>query len=94
MSKIKIKICGLTRVIDAEAAVAAGADAIGVIFAASSKRRVSITTAQQIAKVLPPFVALVGVFADNSVGQIKQVLSKVPLTHLQFHGAESPAFCR
>ena len=76
---MQIKICGITRPEDALAAFAAGADAIGLVFFANSKRAVSIAQAKAICEVLPPLAQI--------------VLSAVPLTLLQFHGNESPADC-
>lgn len=91
--RIRSKICGITRVEDARVAVALGVDAIGLVFYPKSSRYVSIQQAQAICQVLPPFVACVGLFLDASEEDIQRVIDQVPLTLLQFHGAESPSDC-
>lgn len=86
---IRIKICGITRLEDALAAVDAGADALGFVFA-DSPRRVSPAQAAAIAAALPPFVAVTGVFVDAHLdpGLLSECL---PSLHAaQFHGAEPP----
>lgn len=93
MSAPRVKICGITRVEDGLAAAAAGADAIGLVFAESS-RRVSPAQAQAIVRALPPFIKVVGLFVDAGEAEVKEVLRQVPLDLLQFHGRESPEFCR
>lgn len=93
MSVVRSKICGITRLEDGLAAVAAGADAIGLVFYAPSPRAVTIEQAQAIVAGLPPFVTTVGLFVDMPVREIEAVLSAVPLDLLQFHGDESPADC-
>lgn len=90
---LRIKICGITSVADAEQAVRAGADAIGLVFYAPSPRAVTIELAREIAYAAGPFVTLVGLFVDADADYINQVLSRVPLQLLQFHGDESEAFC-
>lgn len=90
---VKIKICGLRSVDDAQAAVAAGADAIGLMFHQPSPRAVDVATARAICAQLPPFVSSVGVFVDAPAEQIAAVLEQVPLQVLQFHGDEDPTFC-
>ncbi|TWE09728.1 phosphoribosylanthranilate isomerase [Pseudomonas sp. AG1028] len=93
MSVVRSKICGITRLEDALAAVAAGADAIGLVFYAPSPRAVTIAQAQAIVAGLPPFVTTVGLFVDMPPREIEGVLAAVPLDLLQFHGDESPADC-
>ncbi|UUD64945.1 phosphoribosylanthranilate isomerase [Pseudomonas seleniipraecipitans] len=93
MSVVRCKICGITRLEDALAAVAAGADAIGLVFYARSPRSVSIEQARSIVAGLPPFVTTVGLFVDMPQAEIEQVLAAVPLDLLQFHGDESAADC-
>lgn len=93
MSVVRCKICGITRLEDALAAVAAGADAIGLVFYARSPRSVSIEQARSIIAGLPPFVTTVGLFVDMPQAEIEQVLAAVPLDLLQFHGDESAADC-
>ena len=90
---IRIKICGLTRVEDALAAVAAGADAIGLVFYAKSPRAVAIEKAREIAFAVGPFVTVTGLFVDADPKEVMGVLDRVPLHLLQFHGDESVAYC-
>jgi len=89
----RIKICGITRVEDALAAAHSGADAIGLVFYERSPRHISIAQARQLAGVLPPFVSVVGLFVDAEAAFVREVLEKVPLELLQFHGDETPEYC-
>lgn len=91
---VRIKICGITRVEDALAAARAGADAIGLVFHEASPRAVDIQRASLIVRALPPFVTSVGLFVDAEEARIRQVLERVPLDMLQFHGDEPDDFCR
>lgn len=93
MSVVRSKICGITRLEDALAAVAAGADAIGLVFYARSPRAVTVQQAQAILAGLPPFVTTVGLFVDMPQNEIEAVLAAVPLDLLQFHGNERAADC-
>ncbi|WP_079202595.1 phosphoribosylanthranilate isomerase [Pseudomonas sp. CC6-YY-74] len=93
MSVVRCKICGITRVEDALAAVEAGADAIGLVFYAKSPRAVTVQQAQAILAALPPFVTTVGLFVDSPRGELNAILDAVPLDLLQFHGDETPAAC-
>ena len=93
MTAVRVKICGITRVEDALAAAAAGADAIGLVFYAKSPRAVSIEQARAIIAALPPFVATVGLFVDIECDELQRILASVPLDLLQFHGDESPEQC-
>ena len=88
-----VKICGITRVEDGLAAARAGAHAIGLVFHAASPRAVSVETAREIARSLPPFVTVVGLFVDAPAERVRTVLQAVPLQLLQFHGAEPPDYC-
>lgn len=93
----KIKICGLTREQDVDAAVLAGADAIGFVMYASSPRAVSIERAAELAKRLPPFVTPVLLFVNELEVNIHKACESIPLALLQFHGDdanETPAFCQ
>lgn len=92
--RTRVKICGITRLEDALAAIAAGADALGFVFYAPSPRAVSAQQAAAIVQALPPLVTTVGLFVDASRAEIEQVLAEVPLDLLQFHGEESNADCR
>src|SRR5262249_10920257 len=90
---VKIKICGITNEADAMAAVEAGADALGFVFYEKSPRRISVADAARIARELPPFVSLVGVFVDGTKKLIDEAQVDCGLGALQFHGNEAPAFC-
>lgn len=90
---MRVKICGITRLDDALAAIAAGADALGFVFYGPSPRHVSAATAADIIRQLPPFVTTVGLFVDAPADEIDAVLAQVPLDLLQFHGDESEADC-
>jgi phosphoribosylanthranilate isomerase len=87
-----VKICGVTRQQDAEAAVDHGASAIGFIFWRGSPRFIDPYRARRIAKALPPFISTVGVFVNQPREYINGVASLVPLSVVQLHGDESPAF--
>ncbi len=89
-----VKICGITQVEHGLAAARAGVHAIGLVFAPKSPRLVSIEQAQAIMQALPPFVTCVGLFVDPPADLVHDVLAKVPLPLLQFHGDEAPEFCR
>ena len=91
--RTRVKICGITRVEDALAAVRLGADAIGLVFYAESPRNVSLQAAQEIVAVLPPFISVVGLFVNASQNKIETVLSQLQLDVLQFHGDETAADC-
>jgi phosphoribosylanthranilate isomerase len=89
----RIKCCGMTRVGDALLAARLGADAIGLVFTARSKRQVSLAQAREIVAALPPFVATVALFMDDEASLVRQVLDEVRPTLLQFHGDESDGWC-
>ncbi|CAN4271648.1 TrpF Phosphoribosylanthranilate isomerase [Methylophilaceae bacterium] len=91
--RTRVKICGITRVEDALAAVAAGADAIGLVFYEHSARNVSVAQAAAISRELPAFVNAVGLFVDATPDFIRSVLAAVHLDTLQFHGDETPEQC-
>ncbi|MCL2074892.1 MAG: phosphoribosylanthranilate isomerase [Betaproteobacteria bacterium] len=90
---IRIKICGLTSAEDVDAAVEAGADAIGFVFYPPSPRYVSVETAAALIRRLPPFVLSVGLFVNAAPDEIAAALSSLPLNLLQFHGDESAGDC-
>ena len=92
--KTRIKICGLTREADVDAAVAAGADAVGFVFYPPSPRYVTPERAAELARRVPPFVDVVGLFVNATAEEIGATCASVPLNLLQFHGDETPAFCR
>lgn len=89
----RIKVCGLTRVEDVQVAVAAGVDAIGLVFYPDSPRHVSIEQAAALCRHVPPFVTIVGLFVNASRAQVHRVIEAVPLNLLQFHGDETADQC-
>lgn len=89
----KVKICGLKEQQHVRAAVEAGADAIGFVFA-PSKRQISIEQAHQLAKDVPEEVLKIGVFVNPSVEELRAAVEGVPLDYVQFHGEETPEFIR
>ena len=91
--RVRVKICGITRLEDVLSAVRAGADAVGFVFHRSSPRYVSPEKAGEIARELPPFVDRVGVFVDAEPAQVYEVAELARLSVLQFHGHESPDYC-
>ena len=90
----KIKICGFTRPQDAQAAAELGADAVGLVFYAKSKRCVDAAQSAEIVAALPPQVVKVALFVNESAEQIRRILGTVPIDIVQFHGDEAPEFCR
>src|SRR5690349_1483885 len=90
---VKVKICGITNVADAMAAVEAGADALGFVFFNPSPRSVSIEVAAVIIRILPPFIVKVGVFVDAPTDLVYRGIGECELSLLQFHGEESPDYC-
>lgn len=92
--RTRIKICGLTREADVQAAVQAGADAIGFVLYPPSPRAVTPARAAELAQLLPPFVTPVLLFVNASDADIQAGLQAVPNALLQFHGDETPADCQ
>lgn len=93
MHRTRIKICGLTRAADAEACVAAGADAVGVVLHADSPRWIGLEDAARVLRDVPPPVARIGVFVDASMDFVIEAVAALSLSMVQFHGNESPEFC-
>jgi phosphoribosylanthranilate isomerase len=91
--RTRIKICGLTREADVDAAVHAGADAIGFVLYEPSARFVTPRRAAELAARLPVFVTPVLLLVNASPGLLRQALSALPHALLQFHGDENPAEC-
>lgn len=89
-----VKICGVSRIEDALAAARSGAHAIGLVFHRPSSRYVTPAQARDIIRALPPFVTAVGLFVDASEAEIRQTIAVAPVGLLQFHGGETPEFCR
>ena len=91
--RVRTKICGITRVEDAQAAIEAGADALGFVFYRGSPRCIEPLPAQGIISRIAPFPAKVGLFVDPERDFVAAVLAGVSLDLLQFHGDEAPEFC-
>jgi phosphoribosylanthranilate isomerase len=89
--RTRVKFCGITRVEDALAAVRLGADAIGLVFYEASPRCVTLEQAQEITRMLPPFVTAVGLFVDVLERQIRGAIESCGVQVLQFHGNEPAA---
>lgn len=94
MNRTRIKICGITRAQDRDAAIAAGADALGFVFYPSSPRYVAPEQAAGLVARMPAFVSRVGLFVNASPATVHSVLAQVALDALQFHGDEDAAYCR
>ncbi|MEZ2901919.1 phosphoribosylanthranilate isomerase [Acinetobacter terrestris] len=92
--RTRAKICGITRIEDIHSAVNAGVDAIGFVFYAPSPRSVTIQQAQELAKHIPAYVQIVGLFVNATADEVTQVLEHVPLDILQFHGDETAEQCQ
>ncbi len=92
-TRTRIKICGLTREADVDAAVMAGADAIGFVLYPKSPRYVSIERAAELARRLPAFVTPVLLFVNEELATIHAACDAIPAACLQFHGDETPAQC-
>jgi phosphoribosylanthranilate isomerase len=91
--RTRVKICGITRLEDARTAVAAGADALGFVFYPPSPRNVSVEQAADIACRIPPFVTRVGLFVNADRDTIAEVVERVGIDLIQFHGDECPDYC-
>ena len=91
--RTRIKICGLTREADVDAAVAAGADAIGFALYEHSSRHIGLARAVELARRLPPFVTPVGLFVNARDADVDAAISAIPQLLLQFHGDETPRAC-
>jgi phosphoribosylanthranilate isomerase len=89
----RIKICGLTREPDVDAAVAAGADAIGLVLWEGSPRALSVSRAATLARRLPPFVTPVCLFVNASPALMAEAAAAIPHALFQFHGDETPEQC-
>ena len=89
----RVKICGITRREDADLAVSGGAWAIGLNFAAESRRRVDVETAAEIATAHRRRCEVAGVFVNAPLDEVLAILASVPLTILQLHGEEGPSYC-
>jgi phosphoribosylanthranilate isomerase len=90
----RIKICGLTREQDLRVVANSGVDAIGLVFYEKSPRHVSVQQGVELRRHVLPFVTVVGLFVNPTVNYVHEVLAKLSLDVLQFHGEESPEFCQ
>ncbi len=93
LHRTRIKICGITRVEDATAAVRAGADAIGLVFYPPSPRCIGLEQAKALCNAVPPFVTVVGLFVNPGLREVNNVIDALPIQLLQFHGDETEAQC-
>ena len=91
--RTRVKICGITRPEHAVAAATAGADAIGLVFHRPSERFVDIERARDIAAAVGPLISRVAVFVNPARSTVEELLARVPIELLQFHGEEDAAFC-
>jgi phosphoribosylanthranilate isomerase len=91
---IHVKICGITNHDDAQAAVEAGADALGFVFYPPSPRHIPPEQAARIIQKLPPFVTTVGLFVDVALETVNDLAARCRFDRIQLHGGETPAFCR
>jgi len=89
---VKVKICGITSLEDALAAVEYGADALGFVFA-PSPRQVRVEVVRGIVAKLPPFVRTVGVFVNSELETIRKIMAACSLDLAQLHGEETPEYC-
>ena len=91
--RTRVKICGITRVEDAQAVCRAGVDAIGLVFYAKSPRNIDVKKAIEICHSLPAFITVVALFKDADEAFVRDVIQQVPIDLLQFHGSENETFC-
>ncbi|MGZ4954670.1 MAG: phosphoribosylanthranilate isomerase [Methylobacter sp.] len=92
--RTRVKICGFTRAEDAVYAAQLGVDAIGLVFYPPSPRNIDIDQALKVVNALPVFVSVVALFVDERESRIREVLERVPIDCLQFHGDEPAEACR
>lgn len=93
MPRTRIKLCGLTRIDDVRTAVAAGADAIGLVFYPASPRHVAPQAAAGLLAAVPPFITTVGLFVNATPAQVVATVAQAPVSLLQFHGDETLEQC-
>lgn len=93
LRRTRIKFCGMTRMDDIRAASDLGVDAVGLVFAERSRRRVSLDQATALREAIPPLVDAVALFMDNPADEVRDVIARLHPSLLQFHGSESAAFC-
>ena len=93
LMRVRIKLCGMKRLEDINAAVSLGIDAIGVIFYHKSPRCVTIKEAKRLLENIPAFVNVVAVVVNPEVVYLKEIITELPIQYIQFHGDETPLFC-
>ena len=91
--RTRVKICGITRASDVQAAAEAGADALGLVFYPPSPRFLALEQARALRRAVPPFVSAIALFVNPSAEEVERVLECVQPDALQFHGEETPEFC-
>ncbi len=94
VGSVRVKICGITNRTDARVAIAAGADAVGFVFVPGTKRAITAAQVAEITRQLPPFVARVGLFVNESADVIRQTIDAAGLDTVQLHGEETVEFTR
>lgn len=92
--RTRVKVCGLTRTADVDAAIQHGVDAVGFVFVPASKRNLTIESARVLFERLPPFVQSVALFLDADEVLVNVVIDNLAPDLLQFHGHETGAYCR
>jgi len=93
MLRTRVKICGITRISDLQAAADAGADALGLVFYPRSSRLVTVEQARELRRAAPAFVSVTALFVNADRAFVQQVLTDVRPDVLQFHGDETPEYC-
>ncbi|MHB1358261.1 MAG: phosphoribosylanthranilate isomerase [Rhodocyclaceae bacterium] len=93
MGRTRIKICGITRAMDLDAALQAGVDAVGFVFYPPSPRALSVEVAADLVRRVPPFVTRVGLFVNAEPASVQETLVALPIDLLQFHGEEDAQYC-
>ena len=91
--RIRVKFCGITSIEDRDSAIRAGADAIGLVFFKDSPRFVSLEKAERIAKDIPPFISVAGVFVNQNPEFIEECVERCSLNVVQMHGDEDADYC-
>ena len=94
MARTRIKFCGITQPEDLEVALDLGVDAIGLVFCPASVRAINVQQACALIDRCGPFITIVGLFMNQDAGTISDLIDKVPVNMIQFHGDESEQFCR
>lgn len=90
---MRIKICGMTRIEDVQAAAAFGVDAIGIVMVPQSRRAVSVAQARALCRATPPLVTRIGLFMDAPEDVVRETIDQVGFDMLQFHGHETADYC-